>query len=76
MHFLLVNCIVLYLTICKALLAATALQKRSQCVQLREKRQVFRREKDEDTVPERMAERTDGGSPFHKEGPIQANDLD
>ena len=26
--------------------------------------------------PERMVERREGGSPFHREGPMQAKDLD
>jgi hypothetical protein len=69
-------CIVLYLTIYKAPLTARAFQKRSQCIQPLEKRQVLRREKAEDRPPERMADRTDGGRPFHKEGPKEANDLD
>jgi hypothetical protein len=43
--------IVLHLTTYKALLAAVAFQKRSQCVQLREKRQVLRREKDDERLP-------------------------
>ena len=71
-----IHCIVLYLAIYKALLTAKAFQKRSQCEQPRGKRQDFSLEKDEERLPERMAERTGGGSPFHREGPMQAKNLD
>src|SRR5688572_11044161 len=60
-------CIVLYLATYKALLSARAFQKRAQCEQPREKRQDFSLEKDEERLPERMVERTGGGSSFHTE---------
>ena len=37
-----------------------------------EGRQVLRREKDEDRLPERMVERTAVESIFHREGPMAA----
>jgi len=46
------------------------------CLTLRQKTRIEVQEKDEDRLPERMMEPTAGGSPFHKEAPMDAKDLD
>ena len=63
MYCIVLYCIVLHLVIYKAILSASAFQKRFQCEQLWKKRQDFSFEKDE-RLPERMAEQT-GGEVFY-----------
>ena len=76
MSCIVLYCIVLYLSICKAPLVGLTVQKRSQRARPREKKQVLRKAKEEERVPDTIVDRTEGERAFQREGPIAAKERD